>query len=203
MEPIRIYEHELPPADDPDVVERAALFVAEARAAQRPARAVGVGIVSVVIGVVIWGELNRWTEFDMPWLLMAGTAVGLGVLMGLPYRKAGALFDRRWALLAGALGVLMALLGDLHAMALIQASLEDGPWLRALGRIDIVDWIAARQPIDWVVAGLGGAGAFVAARPPLDPRQLLMEARIAVHQEDLEAEAADEDAGLTPDEASR
>lgn len=192
MGEIRIYEHELPPADDPDVVERAAAFVAEARAAQRPGRSVGVGIGSVLIGVVIWGELNRWTEFDMPWLLMAGTAVGLGVLMGLPYRKVGALFDRRWALLGGALGVLMALLGDLHATALIQASLEDVPWLRALGRIELGAWLAARQPIDWIVAGLGGAGAFVAARPPLDGRQLLMEARIAIHQEDLAAEEEDE-----------
>ncbi len=197
----RIYEQDLPPEDDPDVVALAATFVADARAAQRPARAVGVGVASVVVGVVIWGELNRWTTFEMPWLLMAGTAVGLGVLMGLPYRKAGALFDRRWAVLAASFGAAMAILGDLHATALIQASLEDVPWSRALGRVDVAAWLGARQPIDWLVAGLGAIGAFVAARPALDARQLLMEARIAIHQEDLLAEEEDETADEDPSRA--
>ncbi len=192
MPELRIYEHELPAEDDPDVVARAAGMIAAARGAQRPGRALAVGLASLAMGVVIWGELNRWTGFDMPWLLMAGSAVALGLLMGLPYRRAGTLFDRRWAIAAGGLGVVMAILGDLHATLLIQAAAEEAPWARALGRLDVGAWFATRQPIDWLVAGLAGAGAFVASRPTLDERQLRMEARIAIREEDLRAERAEE-----------
>lgn len=194
VDPVTIYEEELPPADDPDVAQLARELIARARADQRPGRALLAGLGSVAIGVVIWGELNRWTGFDMPWLLMAGSAVALGVLMGLPYRKVGALFDARWALVAGALGVLMGVLGDLHATALIVSTTDGVRWADVLRDLDLATWLAHRQPLDWIVSGLGGAGAFAAARPALDERQLVMEARIAVHAQDLaDDDRADED----------
>lgn len=188
-----IYEQELPPAADPDVRELAAELIGAARAAQRPVRALLYALPSVVVGALIWGELNRWARFDMPWLLMAGSAVVLGVAMGRPYRMIGHLFDERWALLAGALGLLMALLGDLHAALRLTSQPEGLSYAEVLASADLAEWLRGRRPIDWLVAGLGAIGAYVGARPSLDARQLEMEARVAIHLEDLAGEEALED----------
>lgn len=190
-----IYEQHLPPADDPDVRELAQELIAQARGAQRPGRALAYALPSVLLGAALWGELNRWAHFDMPWLVMATTAVILGVGMGRPYRIIGHLFDERWSLLAGVLGLAMAILGDLHAWLRLSSESEAGSYAEALAALDVAAWLSARQPIDWLVCGLGAAGAYVAARPALDARQLVMEARIAIHLEDLaqqEAEGVEE-----------
>ena len=183
-----IYEQELPPADDPDVRELSAEMIAEARAAQRPGRALLYAVPSVLIGALIWGELNRWAAFDMPWLLMAASAVVLGVAMGRPFRMIGALFDERWAFVAGGLGLAMALLGDLHALSRLATEVNGASYGEVLASSDIGAWLGQRQPIDWLVAGLAAVGAYASARPSLDARQLVMEARVQIHLEDLEAE---------------
>ncbi|HHH31480.1 MAG TPA: hypothetical protein ENK57_24465 [Polyangiaceae bacterium] len=188
-----IYPEDLPPEDDPEVVELVDRWVAEAKVGQRPLRALAVALVCLLIGVVIWGELNRLSEFRMPWLLMAASAVVLGVLLGFPYRFVGRLFDWPWAVLAGALAVLMAVAGDLHAVALISSRDPAVGWSDAIAAIDLGTFLGARTPLDWLVAGLAGAGAFAGARPAMDRRQLRMEARIAIHLEDLEREEAEFD----------
>jgi len=191
---VRIYETELPPADDPDVVALADEMIAAARQAQRPGRALAVAAPGLLVGVVLWGELNRLTGFDMPWLAMAASAVVLGALLGLPFRLIGQVFDRRWALTAGALGLAMAVLGDLHAWALIQSNALGMGWAEVMSHFDPGAWLGARLPIDWLVAGLGAAGAFMAARPKLDGRQLGMEARIETHMADLAEERLEDEA---------
>ena len=178
-----IYEHQLPPENDPEVVALAASWVGSARAAQKPGRALAYAIPSTLLGVVLWGELNRWTGFAMHWYVMAGSAIVLGVLLGRPCRTLGVLFDPRWAVLLGVLGVTMGVLGDLYAGTALLAARAGTDWsevLVHLGPVQLRDWLTARQPIDWLVAGLAGVGAALAARPPLDARQLMMEARIEV-----------------------
>lgn len=192
--PRTIYEHQLPPENDPDVVALAATWIANARAAQRPGRAAAYAIPSVAIGVVIWGELNRWTGFAMPWPIMAGSAIVLGVAMGRPCLKLGALFDRRWAVLVSALGLVMAVLGDFQATTLIGASQSGMSWTEVITTVDasiLGEWISGRQPVDWIVAVLAAAGAFFAARPTLDASQLLMQARITIADEDMSREEAE------------
>lgn len=178
-----IYEHQLPPEGDPEVVSLATSWVDHARAAQRPGRAMAYAVPSTLLGIVLWGELNRWTGFDMHWYVMAGSAVVLGVLLGRPCRVLGALFDPRWAMLLGALGIVMGVLGDLYASTALLAVRAGTGWsdvIGLMGPAELHAWLTGRQPIDWLVAGLGGAGAFLSARPPLDARQLVMEARIEI-----------------------
>lgn len=129
--------------------------VAAARGAQRPHRALSYALPSLVIGIVIWGELYVWTEFAMHWYLMGGSAIVLGVLLGLPCRRLGALFDRRWALLLGALGFTMAMLGDLVALTMLAAERAGLGWLEFVGRLgvsEIAEWLMLRAPLDWLVA---------------------------------------------------
>lgn len=178
-----VYEHQLPPPGDPEVVALATEWITAARTAQRPMRALAYAIPSLVIGVVIWGELYVWTEFEMHWYLMGGSAVVLGALVGHPCRRLGALFDRHWSILLGACGLAMAVIGDLHAGVLLAAAREGVPWADFVSRLDVShlrEWLSLRAPIDWVVALFAGAGAAFGARPPLDDRQLEMQARIDV-----------------------
>ncbi|WP_236607262.1 hypothetical protein [Sandaracinus amylolyticus] len=145
-------------------------------------------IPSTLIGIVLWGELNRWTGFDMHWYVMAGSAVALGVVLGRPCRTLGALFDRRWAAVLFLLGFAMGALGDLYAMTALVAAREGVGWLSVITQADVGGWIAGRTPLDWIVAGAGGAGAALAGRPPMDERQLAMQARIDVAARRLDAQ---------------
>lgn len=189
-EEIRVYEQELPAEDDPDVLAQWRLWVREARDTQRPGLAALSGVGGAMIGAVLWGELNRWTAFQMPWLVMAGTAGLLGWMLGLPVGRAGKLFETRWVCLAAAFGFAMGVLGDLYARTALTAASEGTSFLTSLLDLDLSGFMASRQPIDWLVCGLGALAAFVGAKPSLDERQLLMEARIQVHVEDLvDAEA--------------
>jgi len=190
-----IYEHQLPPESDPEVVELAKTWIDGARATQRPVRALAYAIPSTLLGVVLWGELNRWTGFHMHWYAMAGSAIVLGVLLGRPCRQLGTLFDPRWAVVLGALGVVMAVLGDLYASTALLAVRAGTDWSQVVGILGVDElraWLTGRQPIDWLVAGLAGAGAALSVRPPLDARQLVMEARIEIcRRRQIEQESAD------------
>ncbi|UJR82299.1 Hypothetical protein I5071_43640 [Sandaracinus amylolyticus] len=183
-----VYEHQLPPENDPEVVALARSWIDGARDAQRPGRAMAYAIPSTLIGIVLWGELNRWTGFDMHWYVMAGSAVALGVVLGRPCRTLGALFDRRWAAVLFLLGFAMGALGDLYAMTALVAAREGVGWLSVITQADVGGWIAGRTPLDWIVAGAGGAGAALAGRPPMDERQLAMQARIDVAARRLDAQ---------------
>jgi hypothetical protein len=186
----RIYVSEavLPPRDDPEVEARVAGWRAEVRPQQRPGRALAAALLSLAIGVVLWGAVNRATGFAMPWLLTALSAVVLGVLLGLPYKRAGRLVDARWAWLAAGLGVVMAVLGDLGAQLLLHADREGlGAWevISSLDGATFVTLIAARAPLDWVVSGLAGAGAAFSARPLMGEPEVRQQARIDVYAERL------------------
>lgn len=63
-------------------------------------------------------------------------------------------------------------------------------------------WLGQRQPIDWLVAGLAAMGAYVGTRPSLDARQLVMEARVHIHLEDLAAEGEGADEAEAPTNAT-
>lgn len=195
----QVYEHELPAADDPEVEARVQAWLRGRRAEQRPWRAIPVGLASVVVGVVLWGELNALMRFEMPWLLMAATAVILGILMGVPFRKAGDLFDRRWAVLAFVLGLLMAVAGDIYALLLLLAA-EDPSADRldaiAVFRLaDLGPWLESRIPLDWLVAGLAAVGAAFGARPWVTEANARLDARLALYEEwRAEDEASDEEA---------
>ena len=116
-----VYAHQLPPENDPEAVELARSWIDAARGAQRPGRAMAYAIPSTLIGIVLWGELNRWTGFALPWPLMAASTVALGVALGRPCRNLGALFDRRWAAMLFVMGFAMGLLGDLYATIALSA----------------------------------------------------------------------------------
>ncbi|AKF05075.1 hypothetical protein DB32_002224 [Sandaracinus amylolyticus] len=195
-----VYAHQLPPENDPEAVALARSWIDAARAAQRPGRAMGYAIPSTIIGIVLWGELNRWTGFAMHWYGMAGSAVALGVVLGRPCRSLGALFDRRWAALLFVLGFAMGALGDLYATTALVAARDGIDWLTVITHADVGGWIAGRTPLDWIVAGAGGAGAALAGRPPMDERQLFMQARIDVAAARLDAQER-EDAGDAEDAA--
>lgn len=189
-----IYEHQLPPENDPAVVALARRWIDDARGAQRPLRAMAYAVPSTLLGVVLWGELNRWTGFEMHWYVMAGSALVLGVLLGRPCRTIGALFDRRWAAVLFACGFAMGVIGDLYAGTALIASRTGVDWttvIATFGEPELGAWLTARTPIDWMVAAIAGAGAGIAGRPVLDEPQLVMQSRIEICRQRLEAEHAD------------
>lgn len=196
---IYVSEQVLPPRDDPEVEARVTAWLAYVRPRQRPGRALVAAVLSTAIGVVLWGVVNRATHFEMPWPLMAASAVVLGVLLGLPYRKAGRLVDARWGWLAAILGVAMAVLGDLGAQLLLHADREGLDAWDVIASLDgptFVTLVAARSPLDWVVSGLAGAGAAFSARPLMGEPEVRQQSRIDVYAERLvedEARAEDED----------
>ena len=198
MEERRIWvsEEVLPPRDDPEVEARVAGWLAHVRPQQRPGRALVAALLSLAVGVVLWGAINRATGFSMPWLLMAASSVILGVLLGLPYRKAGRLVDAGWGWLAAGLGVAMAVLGDLGAQLMLHADRSGlALWdvVSSLDAATLGTLIAARVPLDWVVSGLAGVGAAFAARPMMGEAEIRQQARIDVYAERI-AEEEDEDA---------
>lgn len=200
--PRTYYEHQLPAADEPFVLERVRSWVAERRPQQRASHALLALAVALPVGLVSWAEANILLGFAIPWLLAAAMAFGLGFLIGRPVRNAGHLYDRRWAVITGTVTVLVATLGDLASM-LVLATERDGAIdrLAALGALFssegpslVSEFFAHRQPIDWVVAGLGALGAAFGSRPEITEDHVRLQARIdLLHAR--EAEAALEGAG--------
>ncbi len=194
--PRTYYEHQLPGANEPFVLERVRTWIAERRPQQRPSHALLALAVAFPVGLVSWAEANILLGFGIPWLLAAAMALALGFLIGRPVRNAGHLYDRRWAVITGAVAVLVATLGDLASM-LVLATERDGAVDRvaALGALfasegpDLVaEFFARRQPIDWVVAGLGALGAAFGARPDVTEDHVRLQARIdLLHAQEAEA----------------
>jgi hypothetical protein len=199
--PRTYYEHQLPAADEPLVLERVRAWVAERRPQQRPSHALLALAVAFPVGLVSWAEANILVGFSIPWLFAAAMALGLGFLIGRPVRNAGHLYDRRWAVITGAVAVLVATLGDLVSMLVLATEREEAvDRVAALGALFssegpglVTEFFAHRQPIDWVVAGLGALGAAFGARPEVTEDHVRLQARIdLLHAR--EAEAAIDDA---------
>jgi len=96
---------------EPEVALDPALMdaiLANLKSQQNIFAAVGGGLISAIVGAVIWAAVTVVTKYQIGWM-----AMGLGVIVGLAVRKYGKGISRSYGFIGAALSLVGCLLGNL------------------------------------------------------------------------------------------
>ena len=134
--------------------------------------ALAAGLVVVIVFSALWAMLSDLINRVLPWL-----TVVLGLALGLVVRRAGRGLDWRFPVLAAALAVIGALVGNIVVAATATAAEFDTGTLTVLRAVTSMTWPEffgeKMTPADWVYMLFAAIIAAVYAKRRLSRREYL------------------------------